>query len=181
MNIYFGHKSIDFDDCEILNNRNFEGREVIRNGRTVNSKGRRNFLIAISPEQYEELIEKGWDVGQFAPREDGDEATCFIRVNLSYFKAPPKVHYISEGQDTMLTEEQVSILDHVNFERVDIRCSEVNKQKQDGTWVKKPFVMELWATVTPDRFRNRYEYLNHSEEEDLHDMSGDDSDLPFKA
>ena len=161
MNIYFGHKSIDFDDCEILNNRNFSGNEVVRNGRTVNGKGRRNFLIAITPDQYDELREKGWDVGQFAPQEEGDDPNCFIRVNISYFKSAPEIHYISDGVDTLLREDQLDTLDHVNFEHVDIRCDEVNKQKVNGDWVKKPFVAVMWATVTPDRFRSRYEYLNH--------------------
>lgn len=163
MNYYFGYKSIDFDDCELIGKRNFAGNEVTKNGRTVNGAGRRNFLIKISEEQYDDLLSKGWDVGRFAEREPGVEPDCFIRINLSYYKNPPIVHMISNGVDTLLTEDRLVDLDHVNFERLDIRASEVNKQRIDGTWVKKPFVLEMWAVVTADRFKARYSYLNNTE------------------
>lgn len=177
MEIYFGHKSIDLDDCELLDSRNFAGREIIKNGRTVNGEGRRNFLVKIDPEQYDELFERGWDVGRFSAQNEEDEPTCFLRVNISYFKAEPRIHYIVEGNDTLLSEDRIDILDRVNFERLDVRCDEVNKQKANGNWVKKPFVRELWATVTADRFRSRYAYLDPANKPEEPDNEADE--LPF--
>ena len=166
MNIYFGHKSIDFEDCNLLESRNFEGREIVKKGRTVNGAGRRNFLIEISQEQFDELSEKGWDVGRFTPQTEDEDPICFIRVNISYYKSSPAVHYIVDNHDTLLDEEHLKTLDRVNFVRFDVRCDEVNKQKQNGDWVKKPFVRELWATVTADRFRERYSSLNRTLQKD---------------
>lgn len=163
MNLYFGYKSIDLEDCEVIGKRNFAGEEILKNNRTVNSAGRRNFLVKISEEQFDILREKGWDVGRFSEVEPGVPSDCFLRVNVSYYKNPPIIHYIADGVDTLLDESRLSMLDRVNFERLDIRASEVNKQKMDGTWVKKPFVLELWATVTADRFMSRYSYLNEHE------------------
>lgn len=177
MNIYFGYKSIDLDDCEIIGKRNFSGNEITRNGRTVNSEGRRNFLVKITEEQFDILNEKGWDVGRFAEREPNVEPDCFLRVNISYYKSEPTVHYIVNGVDTLLDEKRLKDLDFVNFERLDIRAAEVNKQKSDGTWVKKPFVNELWAVVTADRFRARYAGLASGETEQPSD--DDDGELPF--
>ena len=173
MNIYFGYKSIDLDDCELIGQRNFSGQEKTRNGRTVNGEGRRNFLVKITEEQFDMLHDKGWDVGRFAARDPEVPPDCFLRVNISYYKSPPIVHYISNGVDTLLDEEHLRNLDYVNMERLDIRAAEVNKQKMDGTWVKKPFVTELWATVTADRFAARYSDLNVPHETE------DDGDLPF--
>lgn len=163
MELYFNYKSIDLVDCELVGKRNFSGNEVVRNGRTVNGAGRRNFLVKISEEQFDILNEKGWDVGRFAARDADVEPECFLRVNLSYYKNPPEIHYISDGVDTLLDEDHVRDLDYVNFERLDIRAAEVNKQKQDGSWVKKPFVTVLWATVTADRFAQRYSNLKPSQ------------------
>ena len=176
MNLYFGYKSIDFDDCEIIGDRNFTGREITKNGRTGNSAGRRNFLIKLTEEQFDILNEKGWDVGRFAEREEGVEPDCFLRVNISYYKNPPIIHYIAGGVDTLLDEDHVKDLDYVNIERLDIRCAEVNKQKIDGRWVKKPFVLELWATVTADRFKARYAYLDQTSDEA---PAADDDSMPF--
>lgn len=176
MNIFFGYKSIDLDDCELVGKRNFSGNEITRNGRTVNGEGRRNFLVKITEEQYDMLLEKGWDVGRFAAREPDVAPDCFMRINVSYYKNPPIVHYISGGVDTLLDEEHVRNLDYVNIERLDIRAAEVNKQKSDGTWVKKPFVTELWATVTADRFAARYSHLNESASES---PLPEDDDTPF--
>lgn len=177
MNIYFGYKSIDLDDCELIGDRNFAGLEKIKNGRTVNGEGRRNFLVKITEDQFDMLREKGWDVGRFSQQDPNKDPDCFLRVNISYYKNPPIVHYISSGVDTLLDEDHLRDLDCVNMKRLDIRAAEVNKQKMDGTWVKKPFVNELWATVTADRFRERYSNLNTS------NSNSDDSideDVPFR-
>jgi len=184
MNMYFGYKSIDLEDCEVIGKRNFAGEEIMKNNRTVNSAGRRNFLVAISDEQFDILKEKGWDVGRFAEVEPGVPGSCFLRINVSYYKNPPIVHYIANGVDTLLDEGRLAMLDRVNFERLDIRAAEVNKQKMDGSWVKKPFVLEMWATVTADRFMSRYSYLNeHESANEANDEADDttDEDLPFKA
>lgn len=181
MNMYFGYKSIDLEDCELIGKRNFAGNEITKNGRTVNSAGRRNFLVKITEEQYDILREKGWDVGRFAETEPGVAPDCFLRVNISYYKNPPIVHYIAGGVDTQLTEDRLGMLDTVNFERLDIRAAEVNKQKADGTWVKKPFVLELWATVTADRFVSRYSYLNTGHDSDERAYEPADDSTPFTA
>lgn len=174
MEFEFGHRSIDLFDCELSDSRNFAGREIIKNGRTVNSEGRRNFLVKLNEEQFEELEQRGWDVVRFGASNPDRDPEYYLRVNISYFKAAPTIHYIVGNNDTLLPENELDILDRVNLERLDIRCDEVNKQKANGNWVKKPFVRELFATVTADRFRTRYAHLNqHVEEPETED------DLPF--
>ena len=185
MEIRFGYKSIDLDDCIIVDNtRNFSGKEKKnRFGKIVNGEGRRNFLVELSEDQFHDLKDRGWDVGVFGAEATDRDPTYFIRVNVSWYKASPKIHYISEGIDTLLDESRVGDLDFVNFERLGVRCEQANKQKEDGSWIKKPFVRELWAEVTPDRFRARYANLQRAAQvNDSLPAEGeaeDDGELPF--
>lgn len=180
MELAFGYKSIDLDDCVIVDNtRNFSGREKKnRMGKTVNGEGRRNFCVELSEEQYLELKERGWDVSVFGAGAEDRDPTYFLRVNLSWYKSKPEVHYISEQVDTLMDEEHVGILDMVNFERLDMKCQQVNKQREDGSWVKKPYVVIMWATVTPDRFRARYANLKPAVQEEPY-TEAEDGDEPF--
>lgn len=164
----FGYKTVDLENCIIVNgSRNFAGREKTRNGRVMNSEGKRNFLIELDPEAYEEFKERGWNVGMFAAREEGEEPNGFLRVTVSYFKTPPIIHLISNGVETgQLDESRVHMLDNMNILNLDMRCAAVNKQNKDGEWKKYAFVDEMWVTVTPDRFASKYANLRHPGEED---------------
>lgn len=166
MKYYFSAKTVEFENCIIVNGtRNFSGSERTdrRTGRVMNSSGRRNFLIELSPEAYKDFLDKNWNVGQFKPREDEDEPNGFLRVTVSYFKAPPIIHLISGDKVTMLDEEHIYMLDNVNIENLDMRCAAVNKQNREGEWKKYAYVEEMWVTITPDRFAEKYAYLNRSE------------------
>ena len=164
----FGYKTVNLENCVIVNGtRNFGGRERTdrRTGRIMNNEGRRNFLIELDPDAYNAFSEENWNVGRFAPREEGEEPNGFLRVTMSYYKAPPIVHMISEGVDTLLDEDRVHILDNVNILNLDMRCTAVNKQNKNGDWKKYAYVDEMWVTVTPDRFASKYASLRRSEEE----------------
>lgn len=168
MNYYFSNKTVEFENCIIVNGtRNFSGSERTdrKTGRVMNSNGRRNFLIELSPEAYKDFLDNNWNVGQFKPRDDEEEPNGFLRVTVSYFKAPPIIHLISNGKDTQLGEDRIYILDNVNIENLDMRCAAVNKQNREGEWKKYAYVEEMWVTVTPDRFADKYAYLNRSEDD----------------
>ena len=166
MFVEFGMKTVDFEDCKI-SGRNFAGREVSRNGRIQNGEGKRNFLLIISPEVYEELKDRGFNVGRFAEREEGVEPDGYCRVTVSYFKRPPLIHLISGDVVTDLDESRCYMLDNVNILNLDMRCAIVNKQNRDGDWLKNLFVDEMWVTITPDRFASKYEHLRHAGEDNV--------------
>lgn len=175
----FSFKTVNLENC-IIDRRNFSGNEVKRNGRTLNEEGRRNFLLILDPEMTEEFKDRGWAVGKFAQREEGVEPEGFLRINVSYFKQPPIIHYISNGVDTLLDESRLHILDKVNMENIDMRIVAVNKQNRDGVWQKRAFVDEMWITVTPDRFMEKYKNLRRSNDEAVMANSpAEDDELPF--
>lgn len=157
----FGYKCVNLENCKIVeSSRNFSGEERKRNGRTMNSEGNRNFLIELDPDVYEVFKEEGWNVGRFAAREDGVEPNGFLRVTVSYYKTPPIIHLISDGNVVDLDEYRVGRLDRMNILNLDMRCNAVNKQNRDGEWKKSAYVDEMWVTVVPDRFASKYAYLN---------------------
>ena len=184
----YGPKTWNLVGCEIVGKRNFAGNEIQYNGRTVNGAGRRNFLVKISQEQYEQLnsLDTPWDVGQFAPNQmdPGAVPDSFMRLNISYYKEAPVVHYISNGIDTLLDEAHLDVLDRVNIVDLDIRVSEVRKQNRMGVWKVKPFVNEMWVTVTPDVFAEKYGSLKAASAGEsvpvVTTVGGEDTDdLPF--
>ena len=162
----FGYKTVDLEDCVIVEGtRNFSGREKKIDGRVRNNEGNRNFLIELDPDVYEKFKEENWNVGRFAAREEGIEPKGFMRITVSYYKAPPIIHLISDGVETLIGEDRVHMLDSMNILGLDMRCTAVNKQNKDGEWKKYAYVDEMWVTVAHDRFREKYSYLNKDEEE----------------
>lgn len=151
-------------DCTIVErSRNFAGLER-RNkyGDIVNSAGRRNFLIELDPDTYEVFKEKGLNVGRFAPRDGEEESNGFLRINVSYFKKDPVVTMVSEGVETLLTEDRIHILDDLNIEHIDVLCDIVNKQnKRTGEWTKQAFVDSIRVEVIPNHFAEKYAYLHN--------------------
>lgn len=185
MEFEYGYKSIGLDDCIIVDGqRNFSGKEKQRNGRIVNGEGRRNFLVELTEDQYNDLKDHGWDVGVFGADKQDRDPTYFLRVHVSWYKEDPLIHYISGDVDTLLDESRVGDLDYVNFKRLCMECTQVNKQDKNNNWVKKPYVRELWAEVTPNRFRERYANLRRAEQAyDIPDepvnTEEDDGEPPF--
>lgn len=168
MKYYFDYKTVDLMGCTIVEGtRNFGGRErKNQNGKIVNNEGKRNFLLELDADAYEDFRDKNWNVGCFAARNENEEPRYFLRVNVSWYKVAPTIHMISEGNDTLLDEAHVHLLDSVNILDLDIRCTAVNKQNiNTGEWKKNAFVDEMWVTVTPNRFASKYEYLHNKEEE----------------
>lgn len=161
MEATFSFKTVDLENC-VIDRRNFGGNEVQRNGRILNNAGKRNFLLIMTPEMTNEFEDRGWKVGRFSQKDPDVEPEGFMRVNVSYFKNPPIIHYISGDVDTLLDESRLYLLDNVNMENIDMRIVAVNKQNRDGVWQKNAYVEEMWIVVTPDRFAAKYANLRRN-------------------
>ena len=161
MDPIFSFKTVDLENC-VIDRRNFGGNEIQRNGRIMNNAGKRNFLLIMTPEMTNEFEDRGWKVGRFSQKDPDVEPEGFMRVNVSYFKNPPIIHYISGDVDTLLDESRLYLLDNVNMENIDMRIVAVNKQNKDGVWQKNAYVEEMWIVVTPDRFASKYANLRRN-------------------
>ena len=108
---------LEFEDVRIIFT-NFSGTET-----DMNAKGKRNFCIVLdNKEDADELARDGWNVKVLPPREDGDEPTFFIKINVNYdSRRPPRIKYRnSRGMNKPLSEETVGMLDSMSIVSADV-------------------------------------------------------------
>jgi len=144
---------------EQIRSRNFAGaekRSKINPAQVVNSAGRRNFCIELTPEVAQELIAYGCDVKYTRPRDANDEPKPFVQINLSYMYRAPEVHEIANGVDNVLDEAHVEELDRVEFGNLELLL-EIGKEKMhnDGTKYRPLFANFVWAEIVPNYFQTK--------------------------
>jgi len=142
--------------------RNFGGVEKKSGNRTVNTEGRRNFLLYITEEIAEQLKEFGCEVKYTTPRDENDVARPFVSMNISYYLKPVEAHLIANGVDTLLDEDHLYQLNDFEFKNLGL-VVELGKEKvhQNGVRYIPMFASQIWAEITPSYFGTRYAYLNN--------------------
>lgn len=142
-----------------VRSRNFGGEEKKHpeTGRTVNSAGRRNFLLYIPEEIAEELKDRGCEVKYTKVRQPNDIPVPYVTVSLSYYLKPVEAYMISNGVTTPLDEAHVYMLNDVDFGNL---CVELDfgkeKTHQDGTPYIPIFAQKIWAEIVPNYIAEKY-------------------------
>ena len=78
--------NIDLTNHRIIY-RDFDGTKAEKNG-----FGReRTFLVALNPEEAENLADEGWPIKAREPRNEEEERLYFMSVKVNFGKKPPKV------------------------------------------------------------------------------------------
>ena len=88
--------NVTIKDVELLNGpfRNFSGEE-----RGKNAAGKRNFCIKIDDDLAEKMKEDGFHIKILQPREEGDEACYFLKINIKpESKYPPEIYLLKEKE-----------------------------------------------------------------------------------
>lgn len=140
--------------------RNFSGKEG-----KFNPAGRRNFHVQLPTELAEELQDEGWNVKWFTPKEPDDVPTAHMQVSFSYENYPPNIFLIAGRKKTKLDEESVEILDHAEFENVDLIIRPYNWETATGTGVKA-YVDSMYVTIREDAFAKKYEDFDDGEDDE---------------
>lgn len=132
--------------------RNFAGK-----GTEYNPEGRRNFCIALNPEDAENLRAIGWNVKTLPPRDEYEQPQDYIQVMVSYkFEdRAPHVVRISGRNRTAMTESNISNLDWEEIENVDLEFVPYNWDKagRSGTTA---YLKSMYVTVKEDRLAAKY-------------------------
>ena len=132
--------------------RNFEGREE-----RFNQKGQRNFVIDLTPEVAEQMIEDGWNVNFYEPQnaEEGDEPIPIIRIGVRYDIRPPRIYLLTETTRTQLDESAVEVLDWADIKTVDLiaRGYEWNVNGKTGV---KAYLQSMFVTIQEDALERKY-------------------------
>lgn len=121
-----------------------------------NHEGDRNFCVIIdNPDAVADLQAAGWNVKIRAPREEGDTALNYVKVNVSYkYKAPKIIRHIGNAAIDV-SEETVGELDKDDIEYCDMVIAPY-KWSRGGDEGISAYVQELHAVIRPDYFGNKY-------------------------
>ena len=148
--------------------RNFAGRE-----RGLNPEGRRNFCVIFDAETADVLREDGWNV-----RMDkyGDEV---LQVAVEYKHFPPRIIQISGNNKTVLTENQVSLLDDAEIINVDLIIRPYNYNVNGKSGVKG-YLKTMYVTIQDD-FGGKYADIPSVESSNMfaNEMEEQENDIPF--
>lgn len=142
-------KNIAIEGAKILF-RNFEGAED-----KFNRAGDRNFCVALTQEKADELSAQGWNVRMIKPNDNYDDPLFYIKVCVQYKNIPPKIYLVTSRGKTLLDEDTVGEIDHIDIANADLIISpyhwEVNGKRGIKAYLKTAYI-----TMEEDEFAYKY-------------------------
>lgn len=143
-----------FDNAKVLF-RNFSGREVQKNGRTINSAGSRNFCVVIEdPNVAQAMINDGWNVKVNAS-EDYELPLYYLPVAVRFDKIPPTVFRVTEHNKLQLTDETIGNLDYETIKNADMLVSG-STWDDNGTARIKAYLKLAYFVVEENPWEQKY-------------------------
>lgn len=139
--------------------RNFRGEAS-----KYNAAGKRNFCVIIDGEIAPKLIEDGWNIRRFPPRDEDEGPTYYLQVAVSYDNIPPNIFLITKHNKTRLTNETVGSLDWAEIENIDLVIRPYNWEAQGKTGVKA-YVKNMYVTIVEDDFAEKYSDIPTNDED----------------
>lgn len=118
--------NVTIENCQLVL-RNFSGKEG-----KFNPAGSRNFAILLTEDDAEKLLNLGWNVKYFKPRDDEPIGQPFLKVKVSYDKKPPKILMVTSRGKTYIDEESVDSLDYVDIETCDVTLNPYEHEFNGG-------------------------------------------------
>ena len=75
-------------------------------------------------EELAEILERdGWNVKWLQPKEEGDDLLPHLPVTVSYNNIPPQIYLVTGQGKTLLTEDDIHILDWAEIQNIDLTNS----------------------------------------------------------
>lgn len=159
-----------------MRSRNFKGEEKRHpvTGRTVNSAGRRNFLLWNLPEPIaEELKDHGADVKYSKLRDPNDVAVPYVSVNVSYYLKEVEAWSCCKDVNTRLDEAHIHYIDDYDIANACVTLEfGKEKTKENGDVYKPIFLSFIKVDIVPNYVREQFSYLYEQ-------PSGAQNELPF--
>lgn len=131
--------------------RNFEGRET-----PYNRGGDRNFCVLIDdPEDAAAIQDYGYNVKIRKPRDEEDEVTHYLKVNVSYKFRSPRVIMHTRKNATPMEEDSVKLLDDVDILSADMVINPYSWERPNASGVSA-YLDTLHVMIQDDYFADKY-------------------------
>lgn len=144
--------TVEFTGVKIIH-RNFAGAQ-----KEFNRAGNRGFSVVVTPDEAEELLDRGYNVRIRPSQENPDEKFCFLPVTVNYNNIPPKIYRVVGDKLTLLTGSNVGVLDTSDIINVDLtinaRYWEIN-----GKNGIKAYANVMYVEVEEDAFADKYSHM----------------------
>lgn len=129
---------------------NFKGRES-----QFNNEGDRNFCVILDDKVAKQMAKDGWNVKFPEPRDEEDVRDPYIQVSVKYKFRPPKIVMLTSTSRTFLTEENVEILDGMDFANVDL-IANASHWEVGGKSGIKAYLKTMYVTLDEDDLDLKY-------------------------
>lgn len=136
--------------------RNFAGKEG-----KFNQEGQRSFAVILDDETARVMEKDGWNVRYLEPREEGEEPTPYITVAVNFKVKPPRITIITSTARTVLTEENVAILDWADIRTCDL-VANASFWEVNGKTGIKAYLKTMFVTIEEDELERKYSTLEES-------------------
>jgi hypothetical protein len=131
--------------------KNFSGT-----AKQFNAKGLRNFNVILDESVARMLEEDGWNVKWGKPKEDGDEPQPRLKVSVRFDNFPPRLVLLTkDGGRSLLDEDSVELLDHAEFDNIDIVITASQWETTEGAGVKA-YLQKAFFTLSPRDLESKY-------------------------
>lgn len=145
-------KNLELEDAVLGRGsyRNFAGEKT-----QYNAAGKRTFVILLDEASGRMLEEEGWHIRWREPRDEQDDPTALLTVEVKFGDYPPKIMLINGSNRTMLDESNVAILDTAEIAKCDLIIRPYNWEVQ-GNSGTKAYLKSMYVTLQDDDFGGRY-------------------------
>lgn len=143
------------EDARILY-RNFAGAPT-----QFNREGDRNFCVFIDdPKTANALKDAGWNVKIRKPRDEQDDISHYIKINVSYrFRGPAIFLHIDKAVNE-LNEETIDLLDNADIISCDMVVNPSHWERPDGSSGISAYLESMHVVARGDYFASKYAVLD---------------------
>lgn len=154
-------KNIVIENARIVF-RNFSGKAS-----QFNPTGKRTFALILDQVEAECLSAEGWNVKYLRPREEGDDPTPYINVNVRFSKENPErdpdIYMVTGRKKTRLSEDTVGTLDFAEIVNIDLVVTPY-RWNMNGRQGITAYLKKMYCTIEDD-FGGKYDFEEDEHEE----------------
>jgi hypothetical protein len=129
---------------------NFAGKEG-----QFNRAGAKNFCVVLDQETADQMAKDGWNIRTLDAREEGDDVTFYLPVEVSFKNQPPKVVMITSTNKVHLDDESIEVLDYARMSNVDL-IGQSYYWEVNGKSGIKAYLKTMFVTIEEDALERKY-------------------------